>query len=591
MENRTVLLSDSDAENDMGHADLWAHTTRGARGTRRARVVAGLALGAAVVASALAIVHARKTNATIQETLVIGFDVEKCTTGRGNCNVTKCCADAGMQCYTQDALYAQCRASCNPGPDPTHWDEKSWNCEALGGRSNGTAKCADPGTSCLKSRCCKQPGTQCFKKHDTWATCKADCVAGAPDTSDLDGKPWSCEKLGEFTPGAQGWVWQKCAAAGETCKDKKCCIEGNAQCYSKAGPVTSPYWAECKQSCNAGEKANPWEAGWDCKEIGTRTPAAPSHGGLLAAWAQKECSKHNENCQKSRCCVGVDALCYEKNSKYATCKTSCTPGKDSYDNNDTWTCKELSARGHGLAVKGTPSLFCFSLMRSSGYEFTIMEGQVNNSIGIFECDEAALFSADGVVNVGKGPDGKAVPTIKVDPAVVRTTADGTAGNAKLFANLWDKVIEDGRWRNHAWTVKADPDAVLVPARLRWHMAAHTGEKVYVLNCNKFPESPNFPMMFGSVEIFSFQAMETFSSGKEACKSAMGQYLESWGEDYYLGKCMDLIHVGRIADFGVVGDSVCTGADCNNQGIGSFHAFKSWDAWADCHKKTRAADAR
>jgi len=59
--------------------------------------------------------------------------------------------------------------------------------------------------------------------------------------------------------------------------------------------------------------------------------------------------------------------------------------------------------------------------------------------------------------------------------------DGTASNANLFADVWDNVIEDGRFRNHAWTVKADPVAVLMPSRVRWHLAALTGEMVYVLN--------------------------------------------------------------------------------------------------------------
>merc|ERR1719507_1971332 len=99
-------------------------------------------------------------------------------------------------------------------------------------------------------------------------------------------------------------------------------------------------------------------------------------------------------------------------------------------------------------------MFCFSLMRTSGYEVTIMQGQLENSIGIFDCDESAVFSADGVFTLGKDPNGRAVKTIKVQPAVIKTTMDGTAGNAKLFANVWDKVIEHGHWRYHAWTVKA-----------------------------------------------------------------------------------------------------------------------------------------
>jgi len=511
-------------------------------------------------------------------------EVTTCTSGGGNCNVTKCCATPGMQCYAQDQWYAQCRPSCNPGPIPTHWDSKPWSCKALGKRAEGETKCSKAGENCLHSKCCEQAGTQCFQKNDGWATCKSECMAGAPDVTDQDDEPWSCKSLGPFTPGAQGWVWKECAKDGENCAQKKCCLSGGSQCYSQQGPANAPYWAQCKATCNPGEKPNPWDQPCKCDAIGSRTPAAPAKGGLLASWAQKKCSRFNEDCSESKCCTGVDAVCYEKNSKWATCKTWCTEGRDPTDNNETWSCKKLSAKGVGLAVKGFPSLFCFSLMRTEGYEVTIMQGQLNYSIGIFACDEAAVFSTDGGWTLGEGPDGP-VKTIGVENAVIKTTMDGTAGNAKLFSNMWDKVMEDGRWRNHAWTIKADPDAVLVPERIRWHVSAHTGEKVYVLNCNKVPGSPNFPMMFGSVEIFAFGAMDTYFTGRDACKQSMGQWLESWGEDYYMGKCMDLIKVGRISDFGVVGDSVCTGVDCNNPGVGGFHAFKSWSAWSLCHQQT------
>ena len=58
-----------------------------------------------------------------------------------------------------------------------------------------------------------------------------------------------------------------------------------------------------------------------------------------------------------------------------------------------------------------------------------------------------------------------------------------------------QVIETGCWNNHAWTVKVDPEAVLIPDRLRQHLAGNDLENVYVVNCNKFPSSPNFPMMY------------------------------------------------------------------------------------------------
>mmetsp|Transcript_121515 Transcript_121515/g.349246 ORF Transcript_121515/g.349246 Transcript_121515/m.349246 type:complete len:597 (-) Transcript_121515:176-1966(-) len=552
-----------------------------------AGTVALLASGL-VLSAILAVAPANRSSQAAARTEalrgLIEADESKCTWGQGNCNVTRCCNDPGSLCYEQDEFYAQCRESCNPGPIPTHWDEKPWSCKELGERSPGEVQCAGPGENCLESKCCKQAGTQCFKKHKDWATCKAECFPGAPDLMDIDSHPWSCEKLGPFTPGAQGWVWQKCAKAGENCATSKCCLDGDNQCYTQSGPIEAPYWAQCKNHCAPGEKANPWERGWDCKEVGSRTPAPPAKTGMLAKWAIEKCSDQNEDCSKSKCCHGVDAICYEKNSRWATCKTHCVKGKDPADNNETWSCKQLGPKGIGLTIKGTPSLYCFSLTRTSGYEVTIMQGQMNYSLGIFACDEYDVFSADGVMSLGKDARGDEIKTVKVEPAVIKTTMDGTAGNARLFVHVWDKVVELNKWRNHEWTIKADPDAVLIPERIRWHVAAHTGEKVYILNCNKFPSSPNFPMMFGSVEVFAFQAMLEYSRSHNACTDSMGQWLESWGEDYYMGKCMDLIKVGRISDYSIVGDAVCTGADCNNPGVASFHPFKDWSAWSECSQR-------
>jgi len=80
--------------------------------------------------------------------------------------------------------------------------------------------------------------------------------------------------------------------------------------------------------------------------------------------------------------------------------------------------------------------------------------------------------------------------------------DGTAGNALLFMHLWDAVNAAGTYKLLDWTVKVDPDAVLLPDRLRYHLKPRTGQKVFVRNCNAFPASGDFPMMYGSLEVIS-----------------------------------------------------------------------------------------
>merc|ERR1712127_374668 len=150
-----------------------------------------------------------------------------------------------------------------------------------------------------------------------------------------------------------------------------------------------------------------------------------------------------------------------------------------------------------------------------------------------DCDDWALLSTDEPTVLGKTKDGKEAKSLKVEPAPITTSVDGTAGNAKLFINSWNAILEDGRWQRHAWVIKVDPDAVIMAERVRAHLAPHVLENVYVVNCNKFPESPNFPMMYGSVEIYSYKAIETYSRSHGACEEDMGMMLEQWGEDYYM----------------------------------------------------------
>jgi len=177
--------------------------------------------------------------------------------------------------------------------------------------------------------------------------------------------------------------------------------------------------------------------------------------------------------------------------------------------------------------------------------------------------------------------GKDVPvrthTFKKMP--VGRSQDGSAANTALFMKVWDVVIENGAYQGHAWTLKVDPDAVLVPDRARQHVLKYAGQIVYVVNCNKYPDSNNFPMMYGPVEMFSKEAIERYRELGWHCASELDWSL--WGEDYYLTHCMDHIHVTRVNDFEAVGDNSCTGAVCSDSMSAAFHPFKDVKSWVDC----------
>ncbi|CAK0850203.1 unnamed protein product [Prorocentrum cordatum] len=57
-------------------------------------------------------------------------------------------------------------------------------------------------------------------------------------------------------------------------------------------------------------------------------------------------------------------------------------------------------------------------------------------------------------------------------------------------------------------------------------------------------------------------------------SLQGQAALDWGEDLYMGKCLNLLGVEALDDFEVVSDGVCSGVDCGDDRASAFHPFKS-----------------
>jgi hypothetical protein len=225
------------------------------------------------------------------------------------------------------------------------------------------------------------------------------------------------------------------------------------------------------------------------------------------------------------------------------------------------------------------TFFCFSIIRSTGYEPGILRNQFAWNAGIFACEDYAVLS-DKKVTLG-WTTSEPVETLPFMQAEVGISKDGTAGNALLFMRAWDTVKTSTNYDKHDWTLKVDPDAVLIPDRLRMHLTPFKGNAIYVRNCNRYP-GPGWPMMFGSVEIFSRKAIQTYFEGKAQCKKYLGW--KAWGEDYFMGHCLDYLGVGTSDDYGVVSDALCLGGDCSNPWAASFHPFKSTVKWMECWKQ-------
>jgi hypothetical protein len=142
-------------------------------------------------------------------------------------------------------------------------------------------------------------------------------------------------------------------------------------------------------------------------------------------------------------------------------------------------------------------------------------------------------------------------------------------------NVWAAVNWIGRWKLTDWTIKVDPDAVLIPDRMRYnHLKYHTGTPCYIVNCNK-PGMSTGPMMFGSIESVSRQGLEKYFVNTGKCNWGF-----QFGEDRWFGGCLAALGVQGVQDFSEVGDGVCTGANCGD-GKAAYHPFKAVAPWAAC----------
>merc|ERR550525_1037330 len=133
----------------------------------------------------------------------------------------------------------------------------------------------------------------------------------------------------------------------------------------------------------------------------------------------------------------------------------------------------------------------------------IIQAQLDETVGIFACEDTAVVSD---INLDLG---RSVETIAIDMVDGGTSRDGTAANTQTFINAWMEVTKDGRFQHYDFTVKTDPDTVLLPERLRVHLKGINGDNIYLANCDRrdiWPGSPDYPMMNGALEVVSTAAV-------------------------------------------------------------------------------------
>lgn len=231
---------------------------------------------------------------------------------------------------------------------------------------------------------------------------------------------------------------------------------------------------------------------------------------------------------------------------------------------------------------GSYSLFCYMVTRPYGDEIELVRNQLMQKVGIFSCEDFAVFS-DSVVELGEW-NGRILYTEQL-PAVTTLTVGGSQlehiCNTDIFLNAWQAVLQSGRHIGHGWIVKVDPDAVFLPEVLRSHVKdndiALEDPKAYFLNCGI-----SFKM-FGAIEAMSGQALASFVSGAPSCK----QQIPTWpdmGEDMFTRQCLDLLGVAAISDDKMLHDGYCEanmGEPCSDKWV-AFHPYKAWAQWRQCY---------
>jgi len=278
-----------------------------------------------------------------------------------------------------------------------------------------------------------------------------------------------------------------------------------------------------------------------------------------------------------------------------------------------------------------------------GYEPDLLAEQQRHNVGIFNCNESAVFS-----NMSSLANGKPSPVqVHIVDTSLTVSYGGrwmTALNTPVFNKLWMEVVRLNRYRYHDWTVKVDPDSVFFPGRLRTLMRHHNETRNVHLevpvpanlgNCGmcKLPgheqetcashvrwvqkdgrscseavrltarlpphdcgcecddfscELPEAAMylnnckwgLHGPIEVLSRRTVAVFAAGLPRCVEMLKK---PWGEDKFLDQCLQALQVKRVDVFSLLSEIACGDqpAPCGKHDV-AFHPFKSIQSYFTCH---------
>lgn len=213
-------------------------------------------------------------------------------------------------------------------------------------------------------------------------------------------------------------------------------------------------------------------------------------------------------------------------------------------------------------------------MRAHSEERSLLEVQHRLRAGIFDCDDQIVFS-DARVRIGS-----------FESTVIGSLSSAHGGqmtsswvNTESFMHAWEHLRTHGsRFARFDWTIKVDPDTVLLPAVLRRQLRAFVRPgAIFLNNCPGVDDG-----FYGSVEAMSQAAAIAYVENIRRCRETL-DYRSGWGEDLFAQRCMEQAGVQQVNDFELVLDGNCRGPrvpDCS-PGYPAYHPKKAAAEWKQC----------
>jgi len=235
------------------------------------------------------------------------------------------------------------------------------------------------------------------------------------------------------------------------------------------------------------------------------------------------------------------------------------------------------------------------------YELDLIKEVYKKKAHIFACDKAAVY---GDVEVVLGPDMtiQKVEDVEKEFHFAKRKHMGTWINTGMYKQVWKAISEAGEYQNYDWTVKADADAVFVPARLvdRVHLMPIPPQGGFLVNCEKVKYG-----FFGNLEVFDKVAFSILLANIDSCSKTTvsnwkvgidkGKY-GPMGEDLFAEICMRKNGVTAMEAFDITKDGACEAKrpgnekknkkwkpDCASTDTPAIHPFKKPAEFAACMK--------